>query len=133
MKKLVAVLGLFLAMSFIPSKAIAQDNNTETELMVVKFHADWCGSCRALGPVLTDLTNKLDGKPVLFINLDFTNNTTKHQSKLLASSLGIRSIVDHNNATGFLLVIDSKTKEVKAKLTKNHSVKEMAAEINSLL
>jgi hypothetical protein len=82
---------------------------------------------------LLNFTNKLDGKPVLFVKLDFTNNTSKHQTKLLASSLGIEKIVAQNNGTGFLLVVDSKTKEVKAKLTKEKSVKEMTNEINSLL
>jgi len=132
MKKSAIVLGLFLAMSFIPNKTFAQENS-EVKLMVVKFHADWCGSCRALGPVLTDLTNKLDGKPVLFTQLDFTNNTTKHQANLLASALGIKKIVDDNNGTGFLLVIDSKTKAIKTKLTKTQTVKEMATKIKSLL
>jgi thiol-disulfide isomerase/thioredoxin len=132
MKNLFLVTSLLIAMVFIPNQGYSQEN-TQPELMVVKFHADWCGSCRALGPVLTDLTNKLDGKPVLFVKLDFTNNTSKHQTKLLAFSLGIEKIVAQNNSTGFLLVVDSKTKEVKAKLTKEKSVKEMANEINSLL
>jgi thiol-disulfide isomerase/thioredoxin len=132
MKNLFLATSLLIAMVFIPNQGYSQENS-QPELMVVKFHADWCGSCRVLGPVLTDLTNKLDGKPVLFVKLDFTNNTSKHQTKLLASSLGIEKIVAQNNGTGFLLVVDSKTKEVKAKLTKEKSVKEMTNEINSLL
>jgi thiol-disulfide isomerase/thioredoxin len=98
MKNLLLVISLFVAMVFIPNQGNSQEN-TQPELMVVKFHADWCGSCRTLGPVLTDLTNKLDGKPVLFVKLDFTNNTSKHQTKLLASSLGIEKIVAQNNST----------------------------------
>ncbi len=132
MKNLLIVASLFLAMVFVPNKSYSQDI-AQPELLVVKFHADWCGSCKALGPVLTDLTNKLDGKPVLFIQLDFTNNSVKHQSHLLASALGIKKIVKNNNGTGFLLVIDNKTKETKVKLTKNQTVKEMAKQINSLL
>jgi thiol:disulfide interchange protein len=44
-------------------------------LLVIKFHADWCDSCRVMGGVLTDLTNKLDGKSILFTELDITNNS----------------------------------------------------------
>ncbi len=132
MKNALVVISLFLAVACMSDKGFAQEN-VQPKLLVVKFHADWCGSCRALGPVLTDLTNKLDGKPVLFTKLDFTNNSEKHQSNLLASALGIEKIVKENNGTGFLLVIDSKTKEIKAKLTKTQTVKEMAREINAFL
>ena len=41
------------------------------------------------GPIFTDLQNKFDGKPVLFVTLDFTNRTTHYQSELLASALGM--------------------------------------------
>jgi thiol-disulfide isomerase/thioredoxin len=132
MKNVLVVISLFLMVACTPNKGFAQEN-VKPKLLVVKFHADWCGSCRALGPVLTDLTNKLDGKPVLFTKLDFTNNSEKHQSNLLASALGIEKIVKENYGTGFLLVIDTKTKEIKAKLTKTQTVKEMAKEINTLL
>ncbi len=132
MKKLSIVLCLLMTLVFIPNKTYAQDIE-KPELLIVKFHADWCGSCKAIGPALEDLTNKLDGKPILFVELDFTNKTTKHQANLLASTIGIEKIVANNNATGFILVIDSKTKEIKAKLTKAQTTKEMGNKITSLL
>lgn len=116
-----------------PTLTTEQEANEPPQLMVVKFHADWCGSCRALGPAITDLSNKLDGESVLFTELDFTNLTRKHQTLLLASALGIAEIVEQNKGTGFILVIDSKTKEVKAKLTKTQSVKEMSKIISDIL
>lgn len=115
---------------------ITSSNSVQTtppNLLVVKFHADWCGSCRALGPAITDLTNKLDGQAVLFTELDFTNNSKKHQSMLLASALGLDEVVAANQGTGFILVIDSKTKEISAKLDKTQSVKEMSKIISDLL
>lgn len=132
MRNLILAASLMTALVFLPYKGYAQDTN-QPKLMVVKFHANWCGSCKALGPVLEDLTDKLDGKSVLFTQLDFTNNTSKHQTHLLASALGIKDVVEKNSGTGFLLVIDSQTKAVKAKLTKSQSVKEMATKISSLL
>ena len=110
-----------------------QTENEPPQLMVVKFHADWCGSCRALGPAITDLSNKFDGQPVLFTELDFTNITAKNQTLLLASALGIGGVVEEHNGTGFILVIDSKTKEVKAKLNKTQPIKEMSKIIANLL
>lgn len=132
MKNNVFAVIIAMATLFVPIVGISQDI-PKPEVLVVKFHADWCGSCKALGPALEDLSNKLDGNSVLFVELDFTNNTTRHQSNLLASALGIDEIVAQNNATGFLLVIDSETKDVKTKLTKTQSVKEMATAITSYL
>ncbi len=116
-----------------PAFVLMAEIDEAPQLMVVKFHADWCGSCRALGPALTDLSNKLDGQAVLFTELDMTNQTRKHQSLLLASALGLSEVVTQNPGTGFMLVIDGKTKEVKAKLDKTQSVKEMAKVITGLL
>jgi len=129
------VLAFILASCTIFSKGttVQEINDHQPELIVVKFHADWCGSCRALGPALTDLSNKLDGQSVLFTELNFTNNTTKHQANLLAGAMGIDNIVAENNGTGFILVIDGDTKEVKSKLTKDMSVKEMSKNIASFL
>ncbi len=130
MKKLI-ILSLMLITAQFAGAQTAQ--LVESELMIVKFHADWCGSCKAMGPVMEDLTNKLDGKPVLFVSLDFTNNLTRHQANLMANGLGIGEIVKNNNGTGFLLVVDSNTKEVKARLTKSQTVSEMSATIDSHL
>ncbi|MBL4707700.1 MAG: hypothetical protein JKY48_04590 [Flavobacteriales bacterium] len=132
MKSISVAFCLLLIVTFIPTKSFSQKNEY-SDLLVVKFHADWCGSCKAIGSALEDLTNKLDGKAALFLELDFTNNTTRHQSNMMASALGIEKIVLENNGTGFILVIDSKTKEVKAKLTKAQSAKEMGSQISSLL
>jgi len=118
---------------FSQQTTIQKANDNRPELIVVKFHADWCGSCRALGPALTDLSNKLDGQSVLFTELNFTNNTTKHQANLMAAAMDIDNIVEENNGTGFILVIDGDTKEVKSKLTKDMSVKEMSKSIVSFL
>jgi thiol-disulfide isomerase/thioredoxin len=46
----------------------------------MKFYADWCGSCKAMGPLLEDLQNKYDGKSVLFVSLDRTNRSTEGAS-----------------------------------------------------
>lgn len=136
---LILTLSITLSSSLNASSGLGNNFNQELvldgppKLIAVKFHADWCGSCKALGPAITDLTNKLDGKPILFTELNFTNITTKNQMRLMASALGIEEIVKNNQGTGFILIIDSETKEVKAKLNKTQSVKEMSKVISSLL
>jgi len=102
------------------------------KLMVVKFHADWCRICRAMGPVFEDLKNKMDGQNILFVKLDFTNNQTKHQANMLGAALGIAPILKKNyRRTGFILIIDPKTKKVLQKLTKDDDVYAMEAKIKS--
>ncbi|WP_298514443.1 co-chaperone YbbN [uncultured Kordia sp.] len=132
MKNVTIIFCVIAGLLLLPTEIKAQEV-TQPKLVIVKFHADWCGSCKAMGTALEDLTNKFDGEAALFVELDFTNNTKKHQSLLLASAMGIDNIVANNNATGFFLVIDSKTKEIKAKLTKKQTTKEMAQQISSFL
>ncbi|MCH7658454.1 MAG: hypothetical protein IIB05_09075 [Bacteroidetes bacterium] len=115
------------------NSAIAQENISQPKLIALKFHADWCGSCKAMGPVFEDLSNKLDGKPVLFYKLDFTNNTTKHQSVMMASALGLDEALKENQGTGFILLIDPKSKKVLQKFTKDDGLKSIAGKINGYL
>jgi hypothetical protein len=73
----------------LPAHADSSSSIPGPQIVAVKFHGDRCGSCRKMGTAFTDLQNKLDGSPILFVQLDLTNNTTKHQAVLLASALGL--------------------------------------------
>ncbi len=106
----------------------AAESGCQPTIIAVKFHADWCGACKAMGAVFTDLRNKLDDKPVLFVELDFTNATTRHQAMLMASALGINPALEENPGTGFILLLDGK-RQVTGKLTSPQTLKQMAAEI----
>lgn len=35
------------------------------QILAVKFHADWCGYCKAMGSVFEELQAKFDTQPVL--------------------------------------------------------------------
>ena len=50
-----------------------QSNVLESEkLSVVDFWAEWCGPCRAIGPVIEDLSKQYEGKVnVGKVNLDY--------------------------------------------------------------
>ena len=86
-----------------------------------------------MGTIFTDLQNKFDGKPVLFVTLDFTNRTTHYQSELLASALGMSEAYKANQGTGFILLLDSQARDISARLTSKQTMKEMSAAINQQL
>lgn len=94
-------------------------------LIVVKRHADWCAASKVIGPMFNDLKNRFDGREVLFVDLDFTNNTSRYQSDLLATALGVDRSVKKHAGTGFILLVDAQTKQVVEKFTRRQSFEEM--------
>ncbi|RFS18714.1 thioredoxin [Chitinophaga silvatica] len=67
------------------------DSNFETEVLksdklsVVDFWAEWCGPCRAIGPVIEDLSKDYEGK----VNIGKVN---VDQNPQLSINYGITSI-----------------------------------------
>ncbi len=67
------------------------DGNFQTEvlnsdkLVVVDFWAEWCGPCRAIGPVIEELAKEYDGKAKIGkVNVDNNSN--------VSTNFGITSI-----------------------------------------
>ncbi len=126
----------------IPAPAIAGPNagassqwsEQRPAVLAVKFHADWCGICKAMGPTFIDLANKFDERPVLFVELDMTNQQATRQSGYLATELGIGDIWANNaGKTGHILLIDPASKRIVDNLTANQSFKEMVGTLSSHL
>ncbi len=101
-------------------------------VIAVKFHADWCGSCKAMGSVFEELQAKFDTMPVLYVTLDHTRDFNRQQSKFMAQSMGLDGVwAEKGGKTGFILLIDGKTREVITTLKSTQNLKEMGAELNA--
>ena len=58
---------------------------TSDKLSIVDFWAEWCGPCRAIGPIIDDLSNEYAGK----VNVGKVNVDNNPQ---ISSNYGITSI-----------------------------------------
>lgn len=117
-------------MGFAVAAESAQESKSpETpQIIAVKFHADWCGFCKAMGSVFEELQAKFDTQPVLYVTLDQTREFNRRQSTFLAHALGLDCLwSEHGGKTGFILLIDGKTREAVAKLTHEQNLKQMGA------
>ena len=121
------------------SAAAAQGGTVEVEgqgdpdLYVVKVHADWCGSCKALAPILDEVRQAVASEPVLFLKLDVTDDALTAQSRLLSAALDIEEIFKANNKTGLVLLVDPAGNTLLEVLTRKNSAAEMTAKIQGHL
>lgn len=125
----------FITLAFLFTTAPAFAGTVEVEgegapaLYVVKVHADWCGSCKALVPILDEVRETMSSEPVLFLTLDVTDEDRTGQARLLAAALGIEQHLKANNKTGLVLVINPSDKALMETLTKENTADEMIGKI----
>lgn len=99
-------------------RVVAQAEATMPKLVVVKFHADWCGKCEQMAEPLAEARRGLIEEPVLFVTYDFTDEVTARQAEYLASVLEQNEIwAEHERRTGFVLLVEPLTNAVLAAFT----------------
>jgi len=98
------------------------------EIIAIKFHADWCGKCKAMGTVFEELQTSFDKEPVLYVVFDHTDEFDRRQSAYMAHALGLDEVwKEHGGTTGFVLLIDAESKEVVQRLSHEQDLKQMGA------
>ncbi len=112
---------------------------TAVKLTAICLHADWCENSRALMKYYENLKNKFDGQDILFVTLDFTNRTTRHQASLLATALNVHEQVVEYDETGIILLV-TQIQTRKATIRKTSGIlertmtfDEMASVVKNLL
>ena len=127
--QLAGILSLLLSVNSLSAGTVQIAGEGAPSAVVVKMHADWCPSCKALEPTLAELRAELKDEPVLFLTFDITDAANTEQSRLLAKTLGIEGLMKKNNKTGLVLVYDPKTMKTIHVFTKSDSMEDMKAGI----
>ena len=136
MNKVVFPAILFLIFALPLQTQAKEMHHKEPKLMGVLFYADWCGSCKTLDPLIEKARGKtgLDDMDIVFVRMDLSDNTTRAQSAMLASSLGIGDIFARNDGkTGYMALIDTDTKEIVGKIDKSMKADEISSLIKQKL
>ena len=128
-----AALALLLAPASTLAGTVPVEGEGDPALYVVKVHADWCGSCTALVPILEEVQAGVADQPVLFVQLDVTDSTLTSQARLLAAALDVEDHFKANNQTGLVLLINAQDHTLLETVTKQNTAAEIVGKIKTHL
>lgn len=101
----------------------------EPEIVAATFASAWCPACKVLEPKLRKVIPGFAGKPVAFVEFDFTFGP-REELKAEAERFGIGDLYERNKgATGFTVLVDADTGEIVDTLTMNFSEDAMRSAI----
>ena len=101
--------------------------------IVVKLHAQWCPYCMLTKDVWSQIEDAYADRVNLLV-LDFTNQANTDASQAEARRLGLDAFFDeYAGATGIVVILDGRTKEVTAEIGGSRDFAEYRAAIDEAL
>ena len=134
---LIAVLATGAALAARPHLSRIDNRSATIEakpvLLAVTFSSAWCSSCKIIKPRLAAALPAFEGRPVRFIELDFTFGE-EEKARRVAEAEGFLPVFEQfAGATGFTLLVEPETGRIIDMLTINHSTGAMKAAIAAAL
>lgn len=127
-----ALILAFAALLLIAQPAAAQRAYPQPKLYAIYFYADWCPNCKALSPIVAESLKDFD-KETLFLTFDLTDKPRIRNTILHAQALGLGDYLRaQGSATGYLAVLDAKTKKEVARFDRDDSAKDISATLKKL-
>lgn len=103
-------------------------------VIAVRIHADWCGACKKLAPVYSELKGRTNDQPILFVTLDMTDEATRQQAEYLAGVLGLdRLWFKQAKKTGSVVLLDGKRKRVVSTMAAPFNLKSMETAVRKAI
>jgi len=100
---------------------------------VVKLHAQWCPVCMLTKGMWSEIEAHYSGRVRLAV-FDFTNETTTAATRAEAQRLGLSTVLEEAGfATGPILVLDGRTREVVAWINGSRNFTDYRAAIDAAL
>jgi thiol-disulfide isomerase/thioredoxin len=100
---------------------------------VVKLHAQWCAVCLVTKGVWSQIEETYSRRVNLVV-LDFTNDANTEASRAEATRLGLETFFEeYAGATGTIVVLDGRTKEVTASINGSRDFATYRAAIDAAL
>ncbi len=125
--------GIFAFTGRSPATSAEYALEGEPEVVAVTFTSAWCSSCKILQPRLAKVIPDFAGKPIKFVDLDFSFGE-RDEIEQQARAEGLEEIYPRfKGATGFTLLVDRQTGEIIDTLTINHEQPAMRAALAQAL
>ena len=100
---------------------------------VVKLHAQWCAVCMITKDVWTQIEQSY-AQRVNLVVLDFTTDANVAASRAEAARLGLTKFFDeYGGATGTIVVLDGRTKDVTASINGSRDFADYRVAIDAAL
>jgi thiol-disulfide isomerase/thioredoxin len=110
---ILSILSFLMVFMAAPAEMPVQPADNEAKIISVRMYADWCGNCKVLDEKVDKLKTSFDGEPVLFLQLDQTDDFRTKQASMLASKLSLDRVWNtYKGRTGMMLLVNADTGEL---------------------